>query len=472
MHILILILMIGLMAHDASGLALAAEPQGWQMLAIVLGTNAILAGCTAWACARTLRAMRRGEGEIHRLLRRLDVALATVRYAAVALFLGQLYGLGWLHWVRQSIGDWVLLDELIAAGPGLLTLICGWFFYYPIDQRLRGVAGPGTASAGTRLAYVVAQVRMQVLLVLAPLLAVMGWMQLVERWVSPNPAWRIYEQPLMLAGFTTVFLFAPVMIRYLWDTAPMPDGELRRSLLAMCRGHGVGVRRLLMWRTYGGMINGAVMGVIGPVRYILLTDGLLQRMSRVEIEAVMAHELGHVRRRHMVWLVVCAMAVMYGLESFLYGSLDALDRASSGRLFDGAPWQSPLSFAALGMLITGWVMIFGWISRRFERQADTFAVRHLSAKYPEPGSPTGCIDPAAVRIYCQTLMRVAELNQIPLDRRSWRHGSIRWRCDYLQSLVAQPADRCGVDRVVRAICLTCATVLLLLLVAYDGWLAF
>lgn len=469
MHVLILLLMMGLMAHDASQFAPAPVLDGWHMLAAVLGANAMLILCSAWACGRTLRVLRGVNVNSERALRRLDIALTVVRYAAVILFLANLYGLGWLHWLRQSVGDWVLIDELIAAGPVLLALIAGWFFYYPVDRHLRG--GPSALAEPPpigRLGYMVAQIRLHILLVLAPLLAVMAWMQFIDRWISPNPGWRMYEQPLMLVGFTTVFLFAPVMIRYLWDTAPMPDGELRRSLLAMCRGHGVRVRQLLLWRTYGGMINGAVMGLIGPLRYVLLTDGLLARMTPIEVEAVMAHELGHVRRRHMVWLVICAMAAMYGLESLLFGGLELLDGAGGGRIPPGSLLESATAIAGLGVVVTGWAMIFGWISRRFERQADTFAVRHLSMRYPDGEAPADTFDPAAVQVYCQTLARVAELNNIPLDRRSWRHGSIRWRCNYLRSLTGRRIDDCAIDRTVHRMCLLCAAVLVLL-VAYDGW---
>ena len=67
------------------------------------------------------------------------------------------------------------------------------------------------------------------------------------------------------------------------------------------------------------MINGAVMGAITPVRYILLTDALLETLPRERVEAVMAHELAHVRRHHIFWLVMAAAGSMAGLTIHLGG---------------------------------------------------------------------------------------------------------------------------------------------------------
>jgi STE24 endopeptidase len=459
MHVLILLLMVALMAHDASSFVRAPRVELWETWLVVLGSNGILALCAMWACRRTMLSLARRPENTGRSLRRLDLVLTGTRYAAAALFIAHVYGLGWLLSVRQTVGDWVLLDELLAAAPVLATLTAGWWAYYRIDQRLRGLVG-------TRLQYVTAQVRHQMLFVLAPLLAVMAWMQVLDRWVAPHPLFAAWQQPLMLVGFATVFLFTPVMIRYLWDTVPLPAGELRASLLELCRAHGVRVRQLLLWRTWGGMINGAVMGVCGPLRYILLTDGLLDRMTSIEIEAVMAHELGHVRRRHMVWLVICALAAMYGMQAMIFGGLEWADRLSGSALLGASPWHGPLEAAALGMLVTGWWLIFGWVSRRFERQADTFAVAHLSRRYPPGDGSAHQVDPAAVEVYCQTLMRVAAMNNMSPDRRSWRHGSIRWRCDYLRSLAGSAIDDCPIDRTIGRIC-RAAAVLLVIVLVYD-----
>ena len=63
-------------------------------------------------------------------------------------------------------------------------------------------------------------------------------------------------------------------------------------------------RDILLWKTEYNMGNAAVMGFVPRLRYILMSDLLLETMTDEQIEAVFAHELGHVVHRHMSWYVV------------------------------------------------------------------------------------------------------------------------------------------------------------------------
>jgi Zn-dependent protease with chaperone function len=203
----------------------------------------------------------------------------------------------------------------------------------------------------------------------------------------------------------------------------------------MCVRQRVKVRELLVWGTHGTMINGAVMGFVGPVRYILLTDALLESLPQVQVEAVMAHELGHVKRRHMIWLGVAAVSAItlaqLGIDAGVglvwgEGAL-SLDAVQAG--------------VALVSLLAG-LAVFGFVSRRFEWQADAFAVQHLSGAGPTVS------EEAAVAM-AGALESVARLNRIPREKFTWRHGSIGTRQRKLVALAGQRADRLAVDRHVR-----------------------
>jgi Zn-dependent protease with chaperone function len=271
----------------------------------------------------------------------------------------------------------------------------------------------------------------------------------------------------MLAGSGCVFLAAPVMIRHIWDTAPLPAGELRQRLTDLCRMHRVGVRELLLWRTYGGMINAAVMGMIAPLRYILLTDGLLEMVPARQIEAVMAHEVAHVRRRHLFWLLVVAVGALIGFAAVWEQGLKlavVLMRSVGPlrlRWIVGEVWQHPwvLEVVAGAGMLACWGLIFGWVSRRFERQADTFAVQHFAAEravHAGAAVESAVIAAQDVQAMTAALQHVADLNHIPTARRSWRHGSILWRQDYLRTLTGQRLNDLAIDRQVKWIKLTAA----------------
>jgi hypothetical protein len=224
----------------------------------------------------------------------------------------------------------------------------------------------------------------------------------------------------------------------------------------VCRRHHVGVRDLLLWKTSGSMINAAVMGLIAPLRYVLITDALLETLHANEVQAVMAHEVGHVRRRHMVWMVVCLLACF-----FLAAHVVAWPVRMAGYLAHWPEqWEHPLDIACSLLQLTLGLLIFGWVCRRFERQADTFAAQHLSG-LGTPAEKQANITPDSVSAMRAALESIAELNTVDPSRHSWRHGSIRWRQRYLASIVGRPLLRLPIDRLVRWLKVISAIVLAL-----------
>ncbi|MFW5652710.1 MAG: hypothetical protein ACOC0P_01590, partial [Planctomycetota bacterium] len=107
-------------------------------------------------------------------------------------------------------------------------------------------------------------------------------------------------------------------------------------------------------------------------------------------------------------------------------------------------WVDP-AIIAITMLLT--LVGLGWCSRKFERQADAFAAQHLSGGGIR-GTENVPISIEAVTAMVSALQLVAELNHIPVKRRSWRHGSIASRQRYLYSLVKKPCRQVSIDRTV------------------------
>jgi len=382
-----------------------------------------------------------------RAVRRVERALSLARIGAWALVVTAILGGGWVGAVRGAIGDVPAVDELIAISPFIAVLVLSWWTWSGIERRLReatllrrldsGLDVRPIPMRGTMVWY---SVRHNVLFVLVPIALLMGWAETVllvaNAAVQPEPAawvaWvpesaRSYDSistwapVVQLVGVGVIFSLMPPILRRIWSTTPMPPGALRDRVQSVCDAHRVRVRRLLIWRTGGLMVNAAVMGLLPRVRYVLLSDGLLEQMSIAQIEAVTAHEVGHVRRRHLPWLVVSLMGTMIGLGLIA-------ERFASG-------WSQIGSSAAA---LAGVALVFGFVSRRFERQADAFAVQHLSA-----GETIG---PEDAEVMCAALGRVAVLNGLPAARWTWRHGSIAGRQRRLRALVGVRVDRVPIDR--------------------------
>lgn len=453
----------------------------WPVLAIVLLPKLLLAAIYGWSCRRTLKRLGKANGlRIYRRNQRLtDILplLALLLFGADLIF-------GGLRTLRIPLQNTVALDEAFLVLPTFALILFGWWSYYPIDRRLRESAVMRQADEGlpiypiwSRSEYVINQVRHQMLLLLLPLMAVLIWSESVLL-LGPGQRDALTEAQVMWAtpvGSMAIFLFAPLVVRYAWDTVPLPEGEVRERMLELCRREKVKVRELLLWRTGGGMVNAAVAGLIAPLRYILLSDALLDQVDRRAIEGVMAHELAHARKHHIFWMLLTLFVTLGLIELVTLAMLNRInqsispwnDAAWAGILRDPA-WQTYLiAVPAFGLTL----LVFGWVSRRIERQADVFAARYLSQTAESPeldelGRPI--FDAVSVGAMVRALQRVAELNHMPVTRRSWRHGTIAWRQAHLHSLVGQPLDGAEIDRVIGRV-KAAALIGAVVIAAVNGW---
>ncbi|MFW6336747.1 MAG: M48 family metallopeptidase [Phycisphaeraceae bacterium] len=443
-----------------------ADSPAW--LGPAAGAGAVLLALGyAGLVRRTLASF--GKTRAIRRLRHLDRATLAYQLAVVGLLVAAMSA-GWLAWIRRAIGDLILIDELLAALPAFALLLWRWYAYYPVERRIREASlirsldhNDPVYPVWTRGQYLLAHARHHMGLILGPILPLLAWMEWLGRLAGAGGREAVLSPGtaglLSFAGALTIFLFAPAMIVRLWDTEPLPEGEIRGTLTEMCRRAGVRVHDLLLWKSHGGIVNAAVMGLVAPLRYVLLSDGLLDQLDRRHVAAVMAHELGHVKKKHMPTLALVAVGSM-GLLQLAGGLvLEFLQPAVRETFHGGTHATEAIVFAMLGL---AWLGGFGWVSRRIEREADTFAVRTLAESPSEPPTPTEAgeqtsassppvIGEASARQMIDALQRVADLAHIDPRRRSWRHGSIAWRQQYLRGLIGQPLDRLPIDRTLRLI---------------------
>jgi len=444
-HVLIIAMAVGIFLHDTHPPMRVLPPA--LLALVVLGPLLGIMLLAAFACRRTRARLNPAT------VRRADRVLTLCRLVVLPWFAAQLAA-GLLVAFRRAVGDLILVDELLVMLPALGVVAWTWWCYYPIDRRLREAALFGRIDRGeavypvwTRTQFMLAQLRHQVLLVLLPLALVLAWVETVKR--LPMVEGDAAQTAATFAGAVVIFVLSPLLIRFVFDTTPLPPGEVRDRLTHLCRVHRVRVRQLLLWRTFGGVINAAVMGVAAPVRYVMLTDALLDAFPREEVEAVMAHELAHARLHHMPWLLGFALV-----------AASVCDLVLAMLLRDTATWSVPL-IVAVTLAGLAWVAAFGWASRRIERQADAFAAAHLAREKNQP-----VIDAASAETMIAALQRVADLNHLRPAQRSWRHGSIQSRQHALRRLVGQPLRRHVADRDARRVYFVTIALGLMLTVHY------
>lgn len=496
MHVLLIVAFAGLILRDQLRIA----PPGldwlgpWAILGATVLPMVALAAMTHGAMSMAGRVLdTSGQWRALVLAQR---ALSASRWAGLALHLTAVLALGWLDAVRAVTGDLILADELLAMLPLLAMFTLGWASFYSIERRIAEAAFLGSIDDGrhaeplvTRGRFVSLQVRHQILLVLVPMSLLIawnesaawafdsllrahelgrldpsGWLNAVAAWLAEGETASWVGAAVQLTGVLIVLTVMPLIITVIWEVEGLPSGPLSDRMNAICRGAGVRPARVLIWRTASTLLNGAVIGLAPATRIILLTDALLERLPMRQVEGVMAHELGHVRRRHIVWLGVTMLGSI-GLTA----SLGELAFRAAGMLTvrPGEPPPSTDLMAlglSIGCLLIG-LVAFGFVSRRFEWQADAFAVQTLSRTPPLESLPDAPDEASRVAAVATDeavdsaramLESVARINHIRPEQFSWRHGSIAERIRRIEALRGVPLDRSPIDRHVRWVKAACA----------------
>ncbi|MCE7969764.1 MAG: hypothetical protein DYG94_13615 [Leptolyngbya sp. PLA3] len=400
------------------------------------------------------------DGRVRRV-RAVESLASATRWILLGVHAGAC-ALGLLGHVRGRMGDLVALDELVALSPFVLGLCAVEFIVYPVQRRLRDAMTIRSLDQGLpvhpyppRGRFVWLWARHHVFFMLVPLSILLAWAEGAERLVGRfslnGPDRDATLLGVEVLGLLLVFAFIPPLLVRIWDTVPLRSGPLLDRLAEMARAHRVGVRAFLVWRTSGLMLNGAAIGLIRPLRYVVLTDALLDRLTPMEIEAVAAHEIGHIRHRHTPWLAASVIGSV-----LLFGTPVGW---ATMLLAPGTLWSDVAFGAGVGLTLVLTLVVLGMVSRRFERQADAFAARHLSGE--RRGGERVEVTAASALAMSTALSRVAEAHDIIIDRPTFRHGSIRRRMRSLSGAVGLRSDRLPADRAARRACYAVAAMLLI-----------
>jgi len=237
-----------------------------------------------------------------------------------------------------------------------------------------------------------------------------------------------------------VMFFFPPMVRRLWGCRKLPDGPLKEHLTRFCERQQFSAE-LYLWPLFEGQaLTAGVMGVVPGLRYILLTPAIIETMSLAELEAVMAHEIGHVKKGHLllyalliggfsVLTAILAEPLIYLLLSreFFY-SVMARGHVSPDTVLTLAG-AIPLLFS----MIIYFRYIFGYFIRNFERQADLHVFSVLGSSHT----------------LISAFEKIAALSGDIRDKPSWHHFSLGERIAYLQRSEKDPENLNRHNRKVR-----------------------
>ncbi len=237
-----------------------------------------------------------------------------------------------------------LAAQLLALAPYLVLFVFAWRPLYRLHRETNfGVWTPWS--------FMLHKARYNLFVFLA-------WLPfaLLADWLSD-----------FLLALPALFILAawsfPFLLARAWGCKPVTDTPTLELVRRLEKRTGARFSRIYLWEPGGGNTqNAAAVGIFPPFRYLFLTPALVRGLKPDELEAVILHELGHVKKRHLLFYLFTSLA---GINlSVLAGVL--LPLSTNTERF----------VVTLVMVMAYFRLVFGWLSRNMERQADLFSLEH------------------------------------------------------------------------------------------------
>jgi STE24 endopeptidase len=196
--------------------------------------------------------------------------------------------------------------------------------------------------------------------------------------------WWLLTWAVFLGLFVLLAQLAPVILfPIFYKFEPLQDDELKQRLVRLGERAGTRVRGVYKWNLSekSKKANAALTG-LGNTRRIILADTLLDNYSPDEIEAVLAHELGHHVHQHILkGIVVQAAMTLLGFWAANWALHYAVDRL---HMFDELSDFANLPLLGLVATVISFLALpaLNAYSRFNERQADRYAFESIASVEP------------------------------------------------------------------------------------------
>ncbi len=376
-------------------------------------------------------------------------------FGLIGAFLLALYvlGYGWgLHEIWQSNGELLPAVDVILLAPFIVALLLSWAAFYGAEEALEHFDDEDGFKS--RWSYVVFHARQNLALVILPLLLLLVEKELRRQIPAWRQLWDQYGSALGVILALILFLIMPWLLRLVLGLKPLEQGPLRARLEAASQRVGFRCSNILVWHTRNGVANAMVVGALPFLRYVLLSDRLLEDLTDEEVEAVFGHEIGHIKHHHMLLYLGFLMASIFSFGLLLNPYLPELTRWLH---LEGRQDLAAIPIVvALGSYI---FLVFGFLSRRCERQADIFGCRTVSCRdfYCHGHQEGVALAPrgqglcsTGIRVFCAALEKVGIINGVNREKpgffQSWQHSTIARRVEFLQNLEKDPKQESRFQR--------------------------
>lgn len=320
-----------------------------------------------------------------------DYTIAKARFGLLTTAVEAALLLGWtllggLHWLNQLLLDWLgdgMVQQLALIGAfaligGLLTLPLEWWSSFRIEERF----GFNRMTLGLWLGDLVKGAVVGVLLGL-PIVALVLWLM-----GTAGPVWWLWAWGVWMGFNLLMLLLYPTLIAPLFNKfEPLEDETLKTRVTALMQRCGFSAKGLfVMDGSKRSAHANAYFTGFGAAKRVVFFDTLLKQLDPAEVDAVLAHELGHYKRRHILQRLVVMFALSlagFALLGWMSGQVwfytglgvqPAMDAPNNALAL--------LLFVMVVPLFTYFLQpLMAQLSRRHEFEADAYAVAQTSGAH-------------------------------------------------------------------------------------------
>jgi STE24 endopeptidase len=346
-----------------------------------------------------------------------DYTVTKTRFGLLETALDAALLLGWtllggLDWLNQAllgvlggglVQQLALIAAFVAIG-GLITLPLGWYATFRIEERF----GFNKMTLSLWLGDLVKGTLVGALIGL-PIAALVLWLM-----GAAGPAWWLWAWGVWMVFNLLALVLYPTVIAPMFNKfEPLADETLKARVNALMQRCGFAAKGLfVMDGSKRSAHANAYFTGFGAAKRVVFFDTLLKQLSPEEIDAVLAHELGHYKRRHILKRIV----MMFALSLAGFALLGWV--SSQAWFFSGLGVTPSMDTPndALALLLFMMVVplftfflspLMAQLSRKHEFEADAFAVAHTNGndlasallKLYKDNASTLTPDPVYARFY-------------------------------------------------------------------------
>lgn len=289
---------------------------------------------------------------------------------------------GFLPWVYEGLADhlghsiWAQSIILIVIGFifGIPSLPLEWWDQFRLEERF------GFNKSNFQL-WVMDKVKGLVIS-----FAIGYPMLCVLLWVVHLPHWWIWAFIISFCFQLLMMIIYPMFIMPLFNKfEPLPEGDLRDRLMTLAECTGFKAKTILvMDGSKRSAHSNAFFTGFGKIRRIVLYDTLMEQLKPEELEAVLAHEIGHYKLGHIPKMIfISGLMMLVGF--WVLAKLAASNWFYIGFSFSPGSDKAVafLLFSLISGLFTFWLSpLFNLSSRKHEFEADRFSSNALKSYKP------------------------------------------------------------------------------------------